>query len=217
MNLLEPIVGAVIAWLVPKLLDGLLRRAKREGAEATPLEKSFPWVKWCFSLAAGGAVGGFLSGVLGVLGLATPGGLGNWTAFGVAVGVSQWLVLSRYLAIGPFWAVFSALGWSVWSVVQAEQMSPYLGWSAVGLAVGILQWFILARVRRRAFWWIPANIVGWLIAGSVGWVVGLGLLQAGFSFPAAWVLGWGCVGAVGSVILGGALAWMPGKESGGAT
>jgi hypothetical protein len=214
VNLIEPIIGAVIAWIVPKLLDVVLQRGKREGEVEKRLEVSFPWVKWCFALALGGGVGGFLSGVIGVLGLQTPGGFGNWTVFGVAIGVGQWVVLSRYLAIGPFWAVFSALGWSVWSFFQAAEMSPYLGWAAVGLTVGILQWFILVRVRRKAVWWVPANIAGWLVAGPVGWVLGLSLLQAGLSFPGAWVIGWACVGAVGSIVLGFSLARMPAKQAG---
>lgn len=213
MNLLEMIVGAVIAWVIPKMLDSILERRKREGQEEKRLEGSFPWVKWCLALSIGGGIGGFLSAALGVLGLQTPGGLGNWTVFGVAIGVSQWAVLRRYLAVGPFWAVFSALGWSVWAFFQAAQMSPYLGWGAVGLTVGILQWFMLVRIRQKAAWWIPANVVGWLVAGSLGYVMGLSLLQAGLSLPVAWVIGWACVGAIGSISLGFSLARMPPKQN----
>lgn len=213
MNVLEAIIGAVIAWLVPKILDPLLQRGKQEGQVKRQLNVSFPWIKWCFALALGGAVGGFLSGALGVLGLKTPGGLGNWTVFGVAIGVSQWLVLREYLDIGPPWAVFSALGWSAWSLFEAGHLSPYLGWATVGLIVGILQYLVLMRVRRKAFWWIPANIFGWLVAGPVGWVIGMILLQARLSLPAAWVVGWACVGAVGSLVLGFSLARMPARET----
>ena len=212
VNLVEPIVGAVISWMVPKILDSVLGRSKREGGTAAGANVSFPWVKWSFALALGAGIGGFLSGVIGSLSLQTPGDLGNWTVFGVAIGISQWFVLSRYLGLGPFWAVLSALGWSVWSILQAGGAPPHVGWVIVGLTVGILQWFMLVRVRRRAIWWVPANVVGWLVAGSVGWVLGLGLLQSGFSLTAAWIMGWAAVGVVGSLFWGFALARMPAKQ-----
>jgi hypothetical protein len=177
MEILGTIIGAIISWAIPKMLDALLDKSKRE------LQEGFPWVRWCLGHGIGGGVGGFLSGTLGLLGLETPGGLGNWTVFGVAIGICQWAVLRRYLEIGPPWAVFSAVGWSSWSFFQAAQLSPYLGWSAVGLGVGVLQWLILVRVRRGAFWWVPTNTLGWLVGGSLGWVVGQLLLRAGGFLP----------------------------------
>ena len=210
-KILQIIIGAVVAWAVPKILDRFLAKANEEGKERKPLEEGFPWVRWCVVLSIGGGVGGFISAALGVGRLQTPGGFANWTAFGVAIGVSEWLVLRRHVDIGPFWAVFSALGWSVWSFFEAAKMPPYFGWSAAGVSVGVLQWLILKRIRAGAVWWIPANLVGWLVAGTLGTAFGFILLGAGVPLPVAWVLGWAFVGLVGAVILGFVLGRMPPK------
>ena len=113
--------------------------------------------------------------------------------------------LKATLDLGPFWAVSSAVGWSIWSIFQAAQVPGPFGWSAVGLSVGILQWLILRRVRNKAVWWIPANLIGWLVAGTLGTVIGMSLLGARISFPVAWVLSWAFVGLAASLVLGWAL------------
>ena len=214
---LQGIISAFIAWVVPKILDGVLTRAGSEGNGRGELEKDFPWVRWCIAHSIGGGVGGFLSGALGVVGLATPGGIGNWAIFGIAIGISQWLVLRRHLHLGPFWAVSSAVGWSIWSTFQAAHAPGPFGWSAVGLSVGILQWLILRRSRNRAVWWIPANLIGWLVAGTLGWALGMSLLEARVSPPVAWVLGWAFVGLAASLVLGWGLRRTSAKSSGAAT
>ncbi len=212
MGLIQAVIGAIIAWIVPKLLDHLLAKEKRESGAEADLVSAFPWVRWCVAHTIAGGVGGFLSGALGATGLNTPGGVGNWTIFGVAIGIAQWIVLKRYNNFGPFWAVASALGWSVWSIFQVAQAPGYLGWSAVGLAVGILQWVVLRRERDRAYFWVPANIMAWLVAGTLGFAVGMGLLSAQVPFAPAWVVGWSAVGLFGSIILGWVLGRMPNRE-----
>jgi hypothetical protein len=212
MEFMQAVIGAVIAWVVPKLLEHLLAKGKRESGAEVDLVSAFPWTRWCVAHTIAGGVGGFLSGALGATGLNTPGGVGNWTVFGVAIGIAQWIVLKRYNNFGPFWAVASALGWSVWSIFQAAQAPGYLGWSAVGLTVGILQWVVLRRERDRAYFWVPANIMAWLVAGTLGFAVGKGLLFAQVPFTTAWVVGWSAVGLFGSVILGWVLGRMPNRE-----
>jgi hypothetical protein len=200
MGIIESIIGAVIGWLVPKLLE-------RISTEPVPTNK-LSWLHWCFALGVGGAIGGFMSGTLAALGWRTPGGLGNWTAFGVSIGISQWWVLREYLNIRPSWAVLSALGWSVWAYFQATAAPAPLGWIMVGLAVGILQWFDLIKRVHWHILWVPANAFAWPIAGALGTAFGFALLNSGIPFPVAWVLGWGCVGLIGSLLLGLALVRM---------
>jgi hypothetical protein len=212
MELIQAVIGAIIAWIIPKLLDLLLAKGKQESGAVGDLVSSFPWIRWCVVHTIAGGAGGFLSGALGAAGLNTPGGVGNWTVFGVAIGIGQWIVLRRYTNIGPFWAVASALGWSVWSFFQAAQVPGYLGWLAVGLVVGILQWIVLRRERGRAFLWLPANIIAWLVAGTLGVAIGMSLLSAQVSFATAWVVGWASVGLFGSVILGWVIGLMPNRE-----
>lgn len=199
---MESIVGAVISWLVSKILDWL--------SDPTPRE-TLPSFRWFFALGFGGAAGGFLSGALGAAGVETPGGLGNWTVFGAAIGISQWWVLRGYLGVGPSWAALSALGWSVWSYFQATQAPAPAGWLVVGLAVGVLQWFSLMQRVRRHILWIPANVLAWPIAGGLGTAFGFFLAGSGVDGPVAWVLGWACVGAVASLVLGFVLRRMPRK------
>lgn len=203
MFVIESIVGAVISWLVPKILEAISKPA--------PTDK-LSILHWCVALCIGGGIGGFISGLLGTLGLDTWGGLGNWTAFGVVLGISQWVVLRAYLGIGPSWAVMSALGWSTWSYFQASGLPEefgWLGWVVVGFAVGVLQWLLLMRRVRRHVLWIPANSVAWAVAGAVGVGVGTMLLSAEIPFPIAWVLGWATVGLVGAIVLGLSLRFMP--------
>ena len=211
MGLIQAVIGAIIAWIVPKLLDSLLAKGKLESGSRADLLSAFPWTRWCVAHTIAGGAGGFLSGALGAAGLNTPGGVGNWTVFGVTIGIAQWIVLKRYNNFGPFWAVASALGWSVWSIFQAAQAPGYLGWSTVGLTVGILQWVVLRRERNRAYFWVPANIIAWLVAGTLGFAVGMGLLSAQVPFVTAWIVGWSAVALFGSVILGWVLGRMPNK------
>lgn len=65
-KILQIIIGAVVAWAVPKILDRFLAKANEEGKERKPLEEGFPWVRWCVVLSIGGGVGGFISAALGV-------------------------------------------------------------------------------------------------------------------------------------------------------
>jgi len=212
MEVVQAVVGVIIAWVVPKLLDLLLAVGKKEIGAREDLASRFPWISWCVALTVAGGVGGFLSGALGAAGLNTPGGVGNWAVFGAAIGIGQRIVLRRYHAFGPFWAVASALGWSVWSFFQAAKAPANMGWLAVGLVVGILQWGALRRRRGRAFLWIPTNMIAWLVAGNLGYAAGMALLSAQVPFASAWVIGWAAVGFLGSVILGWALGRMPSKE-----
>lgn len=216
LDILEMLIGAVVAWVVPMILDRLLARGRAESSREA-LEQGFPWVLWCVANAIGGGIGGSLSLVLGLKGLETPGDVANWSATGIAIGVCQWLVLRRYLKIGPFWVVSSALGWSVWAYFKTAQIPEQLGWSAAGLCVGILQWFLLRRVCARAFWWMPANLVGWQVAGPLAFAFGLMLLSAQVTLPIAWVLSWAFLGLVGSIALALALRFMPARERHAAT
>lgn len=205
-EIVKLLIGAFLSYLLPKLLDPILK-PKASGAS----DRGFPWLWWVLAHAIGGGVGGTFSAALGAQGLNTPGGLGNWAAFGACLGIAQWLVLQRQERITPFWAVASTLGWAVFAYFQAVKAPGPLGWIFAGLAVGLLQWPILAKRRRRAFWWVPANAAAWFVGGSIGYAAGLGMLQSGMSLASSWVLGWSLVGLIGSFITGFALARMPQK------
>lgn len=206
--ILMAVIGAVVSYLVPKILDPFFKRSRQ-----APAEYRFPWPWWILSLTIGAGIGGALSAALGVQGLNSPGGLGNWAVFGACLGIAQWLVLQNEARLSAFWPLASALGWSVFAYFQAVKAPGPLGWIFAGLAVGLLQWPILRKRRRSAFWWVPANAIAWLFGGSMGLAAGLGMQQAGMSFASVWVLGWSLVGLFGSLITGFALSRMPLKQT----
>ena len=206
-EILLVVVGALVSYLVPKILDPYFKPA-----EPTSAEYRFPLLWWILAQTIGGGVGGTFSAALGTQGLHTPGGLGNWAAFGACLGIAQWLVLQSEQRLTPLWAVASSLGWAVFALFQAVRAPGPLGWIFAGLAVGALQWPILAKRRRRAFRWVPANATAWFVGGSIGYAAGIGMLHSGMSWASSWVLGWSLVGLIGSSITGFALSRMPRKQ-----
>jgi hypothetical protein len=187
-EMVTAIVSAAIAVIVPSAL-------KQFWPEAEPTE-SVPWFSWLVAGFVGGALGGAASGAMGL----AWGGIGNWAAFGAAIGLMQWVALRGYRPVGTWFVVASAFGWTTF-VLGARLTTgpdPWWGWIVAGAAVGILQSLSLAR-WRGAFWWIPANVIAWPIAGTLGIIVGTPLRK---DAPVlAWILGWGVVGLVGAVIL----------------
>lgn len=200
--ILSSVIGAVISYLVPVFLDPILKRGR-----VKTQTKSFPWFSWCVALTIAGGVGGFISGLLGIIGWNTPGGLGNWAAFGTCIGIAQWLVLQRQQKITPMWAVASTLGWSVFAFFEFTKAPG--GWIFVGFTIGLLQWLILRKIWNKAILWVPANIVAWPAGGLIAVASGHAMIQAGVPFPLPWTIGWAVVGLIGSIILGFGLTWMP--------
>jgi hypothetical protein len=183
-EIVRAIVSAAIAVIVPSVLNQFW-------PEAEPTE-SVPWFSWSVPGFVGGSLGGIASGALGPAGA----GIGNWAAFGAALGLLQWVALRGYRPVGIWFVFASALGWTM--VVLGGGLGEGWGWIVAGAAVGILQSLSLAR-WDGAIWWIPANAIAWLIAGWAGITVGTPLVH---DTPVlAWIVGWGVVGLVGGVIL----------------
>lgn len=198
------IISTIVSYILKKILDHAF-----ESEQRTTAENYFPWVWWVLGLTIGGGMGGTFSAALGLQRLNTPGGLGNWAAFGACLGIAQWLVLQQKDRLTILWPVASTIGWSVFAYFQAIQAPAPLGWIFAGLAVGLLQWPILRKRRRKAYWWVPVNAVAWFFGGSMGFAAGFGMKAAGLSDATVWVLGWSLVGLFGSLITGLALSRMP--------
>lgn len=182
-DIIKAIVSAAIGFLVPAAL-------KQFWPEPEP-EDSLPWFKWCVAGFIGGALGGLVSGILSLMG-AGGGGLGNWAAFGVAVGLLQWFALRGYRSVGTWFILASMLGWTLFI------LGGLWGWVVSGVAVGLLQYLSLTNWKRAGLW-IVFNAFAWPIAGWVGITVGGPFLAAN---PAlVWIVGWGIVGLVGAMIL----------------
>jgi hypothetical protein len=189
------IISAIVAFVIPKLLDPVF---KKGGSSS-----KFHWGMWIIAHAAAGALGGALSAGLGLSGLNTPGGMGNWAVFGACLGITQWLVLQRYIRIRPMWAVWTTIGWATFSLFQILQLPGFIGWTIVGLIIGVLQWFTLRKVGKNTGWWIPANIIAWVGAFHIALPI---TLAAGFPPGLDWIFGWSLLAVIASVITGIAMS-----------
>ncbi len=110
---------------------------------------------------------------------------------GSVVGVAQWVVLRRVLAVraGSWVGATVAGAVTAWllGVIPATAMSatadaggtpPEMGdalqlalaaamGAVLGVILGIPQWLVLKRWVRRAGWWVPANSAAWLVGMPV--------------------------------------------------
>lgn len=115
-----------------------------------------------------GSIDGPASGVLG-------GALA-----GAVVGAAQWLVLRRYMKIGPGWVLAIALGVAIGDGVGAFLTGAGTRIGALlitglstGIAVGLLQWALLRGRVLAANLWVPVVAVAWPIGWTVTWAVGV--------------------------------------------
>jgi hypothetical protein len=189
------VITAAISYLVPFLLDRLLKREAKELSVGKVAH--LPWGQWVFLQAVGGALGGAISGAMGAVVL---GGSANWAAFGGCVGIMQWIVLRRLIPIGPWWVLGSALGWATYELVGG-----HLGWVTAGALAGALQWPSLRSRLPKSGLWIVINALAWLPAGLAGLGVGVAVASAS-NFAVGWVVGWAVVAGVGGLIVGIPLA-----------
>ncbi|MBN1584683.1 MAG: hypothetical protein JXA89_28510 [Anaerolineae bacterium] len=165
-DILQTIISAAIAYLVPEFLKDVLPRRARV--------TSLPWVEWCAAGLVGGALAGLINRMVGPL----EDGIGNWAVFGAAIGLAQWFALRGYRDVGMWFVLSSTVGWIFFllqgciaaSAAREGVRFELEGWVAAGAAVGLLQ-FVGLRKWKQAGWWIPGNIIAWPIAGWAGTTV----------------------------------------------
>ncbi len=140
--------------------------------------------------------------------------IGGWKILGWAVvgaligaffGMNHWF-LFRPLGVqtigkwAHWWFMATIVGWGLAiSVVVGIGAGSNLGFAVtgaiIGISVGIPQWFVLRPYARYAEWWGVAN--------TVGWIVGLALLER-----VNRTIGFPLVGVISSSISGGMLIWL---------
>ena len=111
---------------------------------------------------------------------ATTGALGGALA-GAVIGAAQWLVLRRYLRVGPEWILATALGVGIGDSFGALLTGAGRGLGALlitglasGVAVGLLQWGLFLRGRLLvASLWLPVVAIAWLLGWTVTWADGV--------------------------------------------
>ena len=131
-----------------------------------------------------GSVEGVVSGVLGGV------------LAGAVIGVAQWLVLRRYMRVGPEWILVTALGVAIGDALGVLLTGAGTGIGALlitgvatGLAVGLLQWGLVLRGRLlRARLWPLVVAIAWPVGWAVTWAFGIDVERGYYVFGASGAL-----------------------------
>jgi hypothetical protein len=126
------------------------------------------------------AIGGLLALVLvGSVDGTASGALAGALA-GAVIGAAQWLVLRRYMRVGPGWVLGTALSVAIGDAVGALLTGAgtriadlLITGLATGVAVGLLQWWLLQGRVRIAGLWLPVVTVTWPLGWTVTWAAGV--------------------------------------------
>jgi hypothetical protein len=163
---------------------------------------------WWMLAFLGFPLGGELALVLvgSVDGVAS-GALGGALA-GAVIGAAQWLVLRRYLRVGPEWILATALGVALGDALGAllagagtEIGDLLITGLATGVAVGLLQWGLVLRGRLLvASLWPLVVAIAWPIGWMVTWAAGIDVERGYYVF--------GSTGALVFAAITGAAMWL---------
>jgi hypothetical protein len=151
---------------------------------------------WWMLAFLGFPLGGFLSLlVVGSMEGAVSGALGGALA-GAVIGAAQWLVLRRYMRVGPEWILATALGVAIGDALGALLTGAGTGiWAlliiglATGIVVGLLQWALFLRGRLLlAGLWPPVVALAWPVGWTVTWAFGIDVERGYFVFGSSGAL-----------------------------
>jgi hypothetical protein len=148
-------------------------------ASDQPRAAGWRFFLWWMLTFLGFPLGGVLALlVVGSIDGAASGALAGALA-GAVIGAAQWLVLRRYMSVGPAWVLATALGVATGDGVGALLTGAGTGigdlliiGAVTGVAVGLLQWALLRGRVRAAILWVPVA-VAWPIGWTVTWAVGV--------------------------------------------
>jgi hypothetical protein len=154
-------------------------------------------------------IGGLLAFVLvgSVEGVVT-GALGGALA-GAVIGAAQWLVLRRYLRVGPEWILATALGVAIGDALGALVTGAGTGLGALlitglatGVAVGLLQWGLVLRGRvLLASLWAPIVAIAWPVGWTVTWAAGIDVERGYYAFGASGALVFAALSGLAMLVL----------------
>jgi hypothetical protein len=151
---------------------------------------------WWMLAFLGFPLGGYLAFVLvGSVEGVVSGALGGALA-GAVIGAAQWLVLRRYMRVGPEWVLATALGVAIGDALGALLTGAGTGIGALlitglatGVAVGLLQWGIVLRDRiLLASLWPPVVAIAWAVGWTVTWAFGIDVERGYYTFGASGAL-----------------------------
>lgn len=107
---------------------------------------------------------------------------------GTLIGLTQLLVLKRYIFQAGWWVLANSLSWGLiglstsgWVAPKTLHILPRLLYgiidgTQIGLLLGLGQWLVLRKQLPKAWRWIVVSILGWSISLAIGWTVG-GILR----------------------------------------
>ena len=151
---------------------------------------------WWILAFLGFPLGGFLALVLvGSMEGVVSGALGGALA-GAVIGAAQWLVLRRYIRVGPEWVLATALGVAIGDALGALLTGAGTSIGALlitglttGGAVGLLQWGLVLRGRLLlGSLWPPVVAIAWPVGWTVTWAFGIDVERGYFVFGASGAL-----------------------------
>jgi hypothetical protein len=151
---------------------------------------------WWTLAFLGFPLGGLLAlMVVGPVEGAVSGALGGALA-GAVIGAAQYLVLRRYLRVGPEWILATALGVAIGDSLGALLTGAGTGIGALlitglvtGVAVGLLQWGLFLRGRLLAAgMWVPVVAIAWPLGWAVTWAAGIDVERGYYVFGASGAL-----------------------------
>jgi hypothetical protein len=162
---------------------------------ADPRAGGWRFFLWWMLAFLGFPLGGELALlVVGPVEGAVSGALGGALA-GAVIGAAQWLVLRRYLRVGPEWILATALGVAIGDALGALLTGAGTGIGALlitglvtGVAVGLLQWWLLRRRLLRASLWPLVIAIAWPVGWTVTWASGIDVERGYYMFGATGAL-----------------------------
>jgi len=164
---------------------------------------------WWMLAFLGFPVGGLLALVLvGSVEGVVSGALGGALA-GAVIGAAQWLVLRRYLRVGPEWILATALGVAIGDALGALLTGAGTGLGALvvtglatGVAVGLLQWVLVLRGRLLvASLWPPVVGIAWPLGWTVTWAFGIDVERSYYVFGASGALVFAAISGLAMLLM----------------
>jgi hypothetical protein len=163
---------------------------------ADPRAGGWRFFLWWMLAFLGFPIGGELAlTVVGPVEGAVSGALGGALA-GAVIGAAQWLVLRRYLRVGPEWILATALGLAIGDALGALLTGAGTGIGALlitglatGVVVGLLQWALFLRGGLLlASLWPPVVAIAWPLGWAVTWAAGIDVERGYYVFGASGAL-----------------------------
>ena len=174
-----------------------------------PREAGWRFFLWWMLAFLGFPLGGLLALVLvGSVEGVVSGALGGALA-GAVIGAAQWLVLRRYLRVGPEWILATALGVAIGDALGALLTGAGTGIGALlitglatGVAVGLLQWGLFLRGRLLlASLWPPVVGIAWPVGWTVTWASGIDVERGYYVFGASGALAFAAITGLAMLLM----------------